>query len=213
MAFPRSAMVYLEDQVERRVLAEWVIHWPLATSMIRASLPLPMKLLGGPTTPYGGLLMGNLKCPFKSHTCKKRGASAISPLEKAGHLSSSILYAHCFHYLTKYSFPSALLLFLPPNYRSYSLEPAPSHAIQTACSHLPPFPPVVDNVLTPSHPKTLPFNLGSPQHTGQLLWLLDPTLNSSSSCPLHVLIPLRVLISNKVERGVSGSCRTFKKYL
>lgn len=101
--------------------------------------------------------------PFQVPHLQEEGASAISPLEKAGHLSSSILYAHCSHYLTKYSFPSALLLFWPPNHRSCSLEPAPSQTCHpTACHHLPPFPPVADNVLTPPTPKLYPSTWGAP---------------------------------------------------
>jgi len=68
---------------------------------------------------------GNLKCPLKSDIRKRRGPQPCPP-GKAGHLSIRVLYARCFHYLTKHSFPSALLLFLPPDYRSYSLESASS---------------------------------------------------------------------------------------
>lgn len=63
------------------------LTWPVARAMIRASLPLLKKHLGGPYLPHGGLLTGNLNCPLKPDICKKRRPRqypqenpAISPL-------------------------------------------------------------------------------------------------------------------------------------
>lgn len=66
-------------------------------------------------------------------------------------------------------------------------------------------------VLTPPHLNTLPPQL----QESPLSWPKFPVVVSLPTplCPSHVVIPLRVLVSNKVEKGVSGNYKTFKKYL
>lgn len=156
-----------------------------------------MQPLGGPSCTPLQAPPRESELPSQVRYLQEEEASACT-LGKSSLFAISVVQTHCFPFLTQYSF--LRFLGFQPNYGSYSLETASSWALHPiASSHLSQAHAVFNIALTHSHLKTLPY------YPCWLFWVLySPPHCSPSPCPLNVVIPLRVLIPNKVERGVLG---------